>query len=362
MKVRSLIFGPIWGCVYFLLLSITSVPPALADPSKNIQSYTNNPLVAIVDGEPIMMNDIKSASIHDAMDRLHKLQESALKDKTLQILSKKHPEFRNQKPREVTPKDIENFYYTTPGVKELGTLEQMRHEIRQYLEDVFHENHVEKNYQLALKKGWAKIYLKPPSEFRLVADIGSAMRWFDNDDKVSRKVYLLEFSDFQCPFCKRVQPTLAKLRKRFAGQVQFGYRHFPLPFHKEAQGLAEAVECAREQGRFWELHSLFYKLNGSTAITRDRVILFAERAGIKSIPEFQKCWTTGKHREQVLNDIRKGGQLGIQGTPAFVLGIYDKESNEVVGEMLSGAVSEEKFNLLIEKYLSISRAEAKLVR
>ncbi|NIP99362.1 MAG: thioredoxin domain-containing protein, partial [Nitrospinaceae bacterium] len=74
-----------------------------------------------------------------------------------------------------------------------------------------------------------------------------------------RKVFVLEYSDFQCPFCRRVQPTLKKLRKRYASKVQFGYRHFPLPFHKQAVRLAEAVECARDQGRFWEFQDILYR-------------------------------------------------------------------------------------------------------
>jgi protein-disulfide isomerase len=355
-------FGMCLHNFILLIFLIAGATPVIASPAENLRPYTNNPVGAVVEGEPSVLDDLKNAQIHDAMDRLHKMQESVLKQKILRILSKKYPELNRQKIREVRPEDIEGFYNTTPGVKELGTLEQMKDEIRHYLEDAYRATHIEKKYQYVLDKGWAKVYLKPPSEFRLVAGIGSAMRWFRNDDKISRKVFLLEYSDFQCPFCKRVQSTLLKLRERYSNQVQFGYRHFPLAFHKEAQDMAEAVECAREQGRFWELHALFYKANGETKITRNKVIQFAKRVGVKDLPEFQKCWDTGKHREQVLRDIREGIQLGIQGTPAFILGVYDEESDTISGEMLSGAVSEEKFKMVIEKYLAVSSTEAKLTR
>lgn len=348
-----------------LLLVLFGVFPATtlyADPSP-VQIFSNNPVVATVDGESLMMDDLKNAQIHDVMSQLHSMQSLVLKEKILDQLVKKHPDFLDDGAVKVTDKQIAEFYENTPGVKQLGSSEKMKDEIREYLERVTRDSYIEKKYQYALNKKWVQIYLKPPSEFRVVAELGTASLWNRSDVKKDRKVLILEYSDFQCPFCKRVQKTLDELRKKYSEQVEFGYRHFPLPFHKEATTLAEAVECARDQGRFWELQSILYeKTDDAQALTETDIIQLARQAGVKELKDFQTCWKERKYKTRVTDDIRDGAQLGIQGTPTFVVGLYDSESGTVSGEMFSGAVSEDKFVQTIEKCLALSRAEAKLVR
>jgi len=170
----------------------------------------------------------------------------------------------------------------------------------------------------------------------------------------------LEYSDFQCPFCKRVQNTLNQLREHYGKEVQFGYRHFPLEFHKEAKYMAESVECARDQGKFWELHKLLYA--NTDPMSKTTLHKYAKKAGISNIRRFQTCLKEGRYKDRVLNDLNEGMKLGIRGTPTFILGAYDASTHTVRGELLSGAVSEEKFKITIEKYLSASRVEANLVR
>ncbi|MEE9258601.1 MAG: DsbA family protein [Nitrospinaceae bacterium] len=346
----------LWG---ILIFPGTLVSQALADTS-GYKPFDNDPLLAIVDGEPVLMDDVKNAQIHDAMLKLHSMQRRALKEFILKKLVNKHPELDKQPIPEVTRDDIIQFYNGTSGVKELGTLKQMEKEIREYLERSFRESFVEQRFQRAVKKGWVKVFLKSPPDFKLVAGVNTAMLWFQGKEHNAKRVFLLEYSDFQCPFCKRVQSTLNKLRKRYAKEVQFGYRHFPLPFHKGAKFLAEAVECARDQGRFWELQAVLYKISDPAG--PKNIADHARRAGVKNLKGFQTCVSTAKYRKRVLNDIRDGSQLGIQGTPTFILGLYDSETGTVSGEMMSGAVSEDRFSRVIEKYLSASRAEANLVR
>jgi protein-disulfide isomerase len=347
--------------VFAVLGFLALIPARVFAESAQPPIYSNNPIIAIVDGKPLRMNGLTNPQMHDAMDRLHKMQEAALKKKSLEIVVRNHPELNKIKARPVTPQDVVHFYNTTPGVKGFGTFQQMRDEIKHYLTATFRENFIETQYQMALEKGWIKVFLEPPGEFVLVAKVDSAMTWFDDKDR-SRKIFLLEYSDFQCPFCKRVQETLTKIRKRYSREVQFGYRHFPLPFHKEAKQMAEAVECARDQGKFWQLHSLFYKSSESTPMTSNLVMALARRAGIKDMPAFQKCWIGGKHEERVRNDMQEGVSMGIQGTPAFVVGLYDQDMGHVSGEILSGAVSEQNFMLVIEKYIALTRTKENLAQ
>ena len=350
---------------FFLASTLISLfgmlPSQVHAESNELRLYTNNPILAVVDGEPLILDDLKNSQIHDAMVQLYQIQSQALKERVIIKLAKNHPELKLESEIPLPSEDdIVRFYKNTPGIKEMGTLEKMRDEITGYLEKVFRNAYVDNRYQLAIKKGWAKIYLRPPLEFKLKAQVNTAKLWFDEDDKLTRRVFLLEYSDFQCPFCKRVQSTLDQLRKHYSKEVQFGYRHFPLEFHKEAKFMAESVECAREQGKFWELQKLLYA--NSDSIPRAKLHQYAKKAGVKNMRRFQTCLKERKYKGRVLNDLKEGTKLGIRGTPTFILGTYDTDARTVYGELLSGAVSEVRFKEAIEKYLSISRAEANLAR
>ena len=229
-----------------------------ADPSVR-PLYSNNPIFAEVDGKPIRLDDLKDAKMQEMLLQLFQMQRTLLKFKTVEQLVKNHPELKSLPIPQVTSENIHQFYNTQPGVKELGSLEEMEARIRDFLDRSFKESYAERVYQRALAEGWLVDYLVQPNDFRLVADIGTAILWSEEKPGNDKKVMLLEFSDFQCPFCRRVQNTLVKLRTRYNNEVQFAYRHFPLPFHKQARGLAEAAECARDQGRFWETQALLYQ-------------------------------------------------------------------------------------------------------
>jgi len=345
------------SAVIFLLL----LPSYVHAESKELHPHTNNPILAIVDGESLTLEDLKNSQIHDAMVQLYQIQTHVLKERVIAKLAKNHPELKLESEVPLpAEEDIVLFYENTPGIKEMGTLEKMRSEIVGYLEKIFRSTYIDNRYQLAIKKGWAEIYLQPPLEFKLKAKVSTAKLWFDEDDNLARKVFLLEYSDFQCPFCKRVQGTLDKLRAQYSKEVQFGYRHFPLDFHKEARYMAESVECAREQGKFWELQKLLYA--NSDSVSRVKLHQYAKKAGVKNARRFQTCLKDRKYKDRVLNDLKEGMELGIRGTPTFILGFYDTDTRVVHGELLSGAVSEEKFKKAIEKYLSTSRTEASLAQ
>ena len=331
-------------------------PLAFSDPVTP-SFYSNNPIVAEVDGTPVHLDDLKHARIQEALVRLYQMKNRALKERVLEKLSQKHPELAAGARPKISNAEIKMFYDNTPGIKDLGSLQQMRSEIQDYLSNSYRNLYIEEQFQHAVEKGWVKIYLTPPNDFHLKAGVGTAMLW-SAENKLAR-VFVLEYSDFQCPFCKRVQSTLQKVRKKYPQKVQFGYRHFPLPFHKEAKVFAQAVECARDEGKFWELQAWLFKNLGQT-YSDGQVLKGARISGIKNIDDFKLCLKKGKYSQRVEKDIRDGLEIGIQGTPTFVVGSFDQDSGKVSGEMFSGAVSEEKFVKTIEKYLALAGTEAKL--
>ena len=343
------------GIKTLFVLSIFFPVLSFSDPVKP-SFYSNNPVVAEVDGDPIHLDDLKHVRIQEALVRLYQMKNRALKERVLEKLSKKHPELSAETNSKVSDEEIKKFYDNTPGIKDLGSLQQMRGEIQDYLKNSYQNIYIEQQFQYAVKKGWVKIYLTPPNDFHLEAGVGTAMLWSAKNK--SARVFVLEYSDFQCPFCKRVQDTLQKVRKKYPHKVQFGYRHFPLPFHKEAKVFAQAVECARDQGKFWELQTWLFK-NLKQTYGNEQILKGARTSGVKNIDDFKICLKKGKYSQRVEKDIRDGMEIGIQGTPTFVVGSFDQDSGMVSGEMFSGAVSEEKFVKTIEKYLALAGNKTK---
>lgn len=161
------------------------------------------------------------------------------------------------------------------------------------------------------------------------------------------QVYLVEYSDFQCPYCQRHFPTLQKILKDYGNKVALAYRHYPLSFHQNAQIAAEASECASEQGKFWEYHDvLFQKGQGDgTGLTPPDLEQYAKNLGLNS-GQFNNCLAAKKYASKVNADLTQGSSLGVQGTPATF--VVDKDGN---GELVSGAVPYEALKAAIDAKL-----------
>ena len=325
------------------------------EKKENFVLYSKNPVVALAEGRPVFLDDLKNAQIHEMMMRLYQMQRGLLKQKVMKSLIETHPELESHDDPQITQKDIEEFYFNEAGIKELGSLEQLQGQIRNYLEKMRRQGYLknlETRYQMAIEKGWVVDYFKPPNDFLLKANVGSAVLWFKGKNAQGRKVFVMEYSDFLCPFCKKVQGTLRDLRRKYGDTVQFGYRHFPL--HEEARSLSEAVECARDQGRFWQFQNLIFLDARRLQQDKLEIIRNARRAGVRDIPSFERCLDSGKHQKRIQNDFEEGIALGIQGTPTFIIGTYNQSTATINGEMFSGAVEPSKFINLIEKYLNHS--------
>jgi len=153
-------------------------------------------------------------------------------------------------------------------------------------------------------------------------------------------VMIVEFSDFQCPFCRKVQPTLRNLLTKYDGRVSLAYRDFPLRgMHGQAELGAESSRCAGEQGKFWEYHDLLFanpdKLNRTGLLELARSLTLDQR-------KFESCLSSGKHRPEIEKDLQDGIRAGVMGTP----GIF------INGVLLSGAQPESVFEKAIESALA----------
>ena len=134
-------------------------------------------------------------------------------------------------------------------------------------------------------------------------------------------VTIVEFSDFECPFCKRIYPTLNQVMDDYDGRVRLVFRQFPLhALHPNAQKAAEASLCADEQGKFWEMHDSLFEGPGGLGIASLKT-----RAADLGLDEdaFGSCLDSGQFADQVAADVTAGRALGVSGTPAlFINGRY----------------------------------------
>jgi protein-disulfide isomerase len=131
-------------------------------------------------------------------------------------------------------------------------------------------------------------------------------------------VTIVEFSDFQCPYCKTFRDqTLDALLERYGDQVRFVFRDFPLSqLHPFAQKAAEASECANEQGHYWEMHDLLFA--NSPNLSEDALKGFAEQLGL-DMEQFNECLDSGRYADEVTADLQEGMSYGVTGTPTFFI-------------------------------------------
>jgi len=154
-------------------------------------------------------------------------------------------------------------------------------------------------------------------------------------------VTIVEFSDFQCPYCQKSVATLKELRRLYGDKIRVVYRDYPGPNHPQAASAAEAAQCAGDQGKFWEYHDALFD-HQATGTGWDYEAL-ARELGLQA-GDFSTCLSTGRYREEVRKDLRDGLALGIASTPTFFIN----------GRPLVGAQPLTEFSRLIDPLLNKS--------
>jgi protein-disulfide isomerase len=156
---------------------------------------------------------------------------------------------------------------------------------------------------------------------------------------LAARVTIVEFSDFQCPYCARVRPTLDRLQVTYGDRVRMVYRDFPLPMHPQAAKAAEAGACAREQGKFWEMHDRIFE-NQARLLVSD-LKRYAGELGLEA-QAFEQCLDSGRHAADWKRDLEEGTRYGVSATPAFFIN----------GRPLVGALPFESFAQVIADELA----------
>lgn len=185
-----------------------------------------------------------------------------------------------------------------------------------------------------------EVFLKAPPVFRAEINLAGAF----SKGPADAPIQFVEFSDFHCPFCKRVQPTLTQLLAKYEGKIHFVYKDFPLDsLHPQARAAAESARCAGEQNKFWEFHDKIYA--GASDASPTTMQAYAQQTGLDAA-RFEVCRASRKYQAPVQSDVAEGTKLGINGTPGFFIN----------GRFLSGAQPLEAFIKIIDEELEARRA------
>jgi len=177
-----------------------------------------------------------------------------------------------------------------------------------------------------------------PIPSKITVELGDAPILGSKDAKVT----IVEFSDYECPFCGRhFSQTLPQIKSNYvdSGKARLAFKDFPLSFHPNAQKAAEAARCAGEQGKYWEMHDILFE--NQQALSLSSYKSWAKGIGLDST-RFDSCIDSGKYAQAVSNDLNYGQQVGVQGTPAFFIN----------GILISGACPYSTFSQAIDAELA----------
>jgi protein-disulfide isomerase len=239
------------------------------------------------------------------------------------------------KASEVSDADVDDFYLQNQA-RISQPKEQVAEQIRSYIRQQRLQK-AEADFFAEIESKYQVDYLLEPLRVEVAAS-------GPGRGSEQAPVTIVEFSDFECPYCKRVLPTIDQVEKKFGDKIRVVYRQYPLSIHANAQKAAEASLCALDQGKFWEMHDLLFE--EQKALTLPDLKEKATRLQLDA-ETFASCLDSGRHAETVQADLRDGTAAGVDGTPAFF----------VNGRFLSGAVAFETMSQMVEDEIRRSQRD-----
>src|SRR5258708_12846098 len=214
----------------------------------------------------------------------------------------------------------QSFDELKPRIKQFAKQQKLRDGMSKMLDQLKQKHHVE-------------VALEAPELPRIEVEAKGPAR-----GPANAPVTLVEFSDFQCPFCGREFPVIERLMKEYDGKVRLVFRNYPLDFHPFAEKAAEAGACAADQGKFWELHDKMFVNQQKLAV--EDLKSYAKSVGVDA-SKFDKCLDSGEKKTDVDADQKAGNEAGVNGTPAFFIN----------GIFINGAQPYEQFKQTVDREL-----------
>ena len=273
--------------------------------------------------------DVLKSALDQVIDEMLLGKAATEKGQTLDEYIQAEIENKAPQPTDEEIQDFYNKYKSRLGGK---TLEQARPQIVNRLSLMKKQELFNQIISRLRKASKVAVFLDPPRV--KVAEAGNPS-WGPKDAPVT----IIEFSDFECPYCARAEKTIEQIKEKYAGKVRIVFRDFPLSFHRHAQKAHEAAACAADQDKYWEMHKLLFA--NQKALAPEQLVSYASQIGL-DMDKFNACLDSGSKAEEIAADQKAGAAAGVTGTPAFFIN----------GRFLSGAQPLEAFSQIIDEELA----------
>lgn len=327
---------------HFIRCTLVSVVALLLafGPGAPVAAQTNPETLATIDGKSITRAEVEASTsaqlrslqteyernrfqlVEDALNKL-------IEERLLAAEKTTREQLLSTMKIDVTAEEADAFYEENkaeiPKPKE-----EVRLQIQQYLQQKKQLESWQSAMDALRKKYGVRVVMGPLRTE--VAAVGTVR------GNANAPVTLIEFSDFQCQFCRRFSETLDEVMAKYGDKVRLVLRHFPLEMHAEAQKAAEASLCAGDQGKFWQMHDALFANQRELGVGHLKARAKELKLDAKA---FDQCLDSGKHAEAVRADWKAGIEAGVSGTPALF----------VNGRYISGSVPLEQLSVVIDDEL-----------
>jgi len=325
----------------------STAPSGPATPiTQGLATSSKGDVVAELNGQPIteqelmtrikprlarieaQLFDIKRDGIDQIIEEKLLEEEAKKRNMTVQDLLKKEV---TDKVGEASDKEIQDFYDQNKARVGTKTLDELKPQIAAQLKarkaGVYRSNLIDR----LTAKADVDIYIERP---RVDVDAASG----PSKGPANAPVTIIEFTDYQCPFCGRARPTVSEIIDTYKGDVHYVLRNFPLDFHPFAKKAAVAALCARDQNKYWDYSKKLW--DNQRALDVDSLRKYAEETKL-DMKKFNACLDGDKTLAEVMKDQQDGAKAGVSGTPSFFIN----------GQSLTGAQPTEAFKKVIDQEL-----------
>jgi len=325
---RGLLFGAL-----MIVLALGVWLPACSAQDKGGKMMKSDParVLATVNGKSITEGEVRAAATTElqqiqrqCQQNEHDLLDSKVKqmvqDQMVEAEAKAKGVSKDQliadstKAPDISDADVDKFYNENKAqIPPTMTKEQVAPRIKQYLQ--------QQKQTEARTKFYGALEAKYKADYKLEPiRVTVASEGFPSQGPATAPVTIVEFSDFQCPFCSRLKPEIDQVKAKYGDKVRVVFRQFPLAMHPNAQKAAQAALCANDQGKFWQMHDEMF--NDQAGLAPEGLKAKAKKIGLNS-QTFDACLDGDKHADQIKADMDAGQAAGVQGTPAmFVNGVF----------------------------------------
>jgi protein-disulfide isomerase len=343
-----------WKMTFFLFSILLLAPSSIGaqtpdQTSKPASPSDKKPPLAEVNGKAVTSEEVEGSlgtRLAQLEEQIYQLQRQRLESLIAERLLTNEAARRGvttqalidteitSKAVSVPPEDVEKFYQANKAQIGGALDANLRARITGFLQNQRLDSRREEFLQTLRSQSKVIINLPTP-QFRLkVSTDGAPFR-----GGAQAPVTIIEYSDFHCPFCGKVQTTLSQVLALYGDKVKLVYRHLPIDqLHPQARRAAEAASCANEQGKFWEYHDQLY--TAGTDTSQEKLKSLAQTAGL-DVVAFESCLNAGKHQQAIQKEIEEAARIGLNATPSFLIN----------GRFFSGAQPFEAFVRVIEEEL-----------